>query len=125
MSHKKRRKKEKEEEISIWWVIIACSLPISIFLWANLGYYGFIDPYANQRLELNITIRSVELWEDPRWSKPKLLLWTHERGVFFLEGNVTLEQLIVGNTYRMIYKNIVGLGSDIPFYYALTIERID
>lgn len=116
-------RKKKEDKISMWWVIILCLPLLLVFSYATLVTSGVIDPYANQRIEKNFTLRSVKLWEDPRWTEDKLLVSTYGAGVFFLEGNISC-QLNVGDAYRMIYKNVEGT-SDIPFYYVFTIELID
>lgn len=119
-----RKKEKKKEEPSIWWVIIPTVPLILLFAYSNLVEYGFVDPYAHQRKEMNFTLRGFQYWEDPRWTQERWLVSTYDRGVFYLEGNFTEEQLAKGDTYRVIYKNVLGIG-DVPFYYVFTMERVE
>jgi hypothetical protein len=121
-----RRKKEqkKEKDIPIWVVVLSCLPVILISLYANLATWGIIDPYALQRREMTFTLRGFQYWEDPRWTQDRWLMNT-DRGVFYLEGNFTEDQLNRGDTYRIIYKSVLGVGGDISFYYAFTLERVE
>ncbi len=99
-----RAKKKEEDDTPLWAVGVSGLLLVVILSYAILVTSGHIDPYANQRIEMNFTVRSMERWEDPRWSEDRWLLSTFERGVFFLQLDLPV-QLNVGDTYRMVYKN--------------------
>ena len=119
---RKRERPIKKEDTPLWAVGVSGLLLVVIFSYAILVTSGYIDPYANQRIEMNFTVRSVEQWEDSRWSEDRWLLSTYERGVFFLQLDLPL-QLNVGDTYRMVYKNTDT--NAILSYHAFVLERID